>query len=376
MRSTVSMKLVPAASMDDRRLMARALELARRGLYTTHPNPRVGCVIVRDGEVVGEGYHQYAGGPHAEVYALAQAGERARGACAYVTLEPCSHQGRTPPCAQALIQAGVRRVVAAQEDPNPLVRGRGLRLLQEAGIEVSCGLLENEAEALNPGFLRRMRGGLPWVRVKMACSLDGRTAMASGESQWISAAPARRDVQRWRARSHAILTGIGSVLADDPRLDLRAELWQDEDFPQRSSLLRLVLDSHYRTPLQARLVGAASDLWVLGGEENAGASALRSQGVRILSFAGDRPQPREVLQRLAQEGINEVLIEAGPRLAGSFVAAHCVDELLLYMAPTLLGSAARPLLELPLQTMSEQLRWQVIDQRQVGDDWRLHMRRA
>ncbi len=374
MPSTASMT---AVRMNDRRLMARALELARRGLYTTHPNPRVGCVLVRDGEVVGEGYHQYAGGPHAEVVALAQAGERARSATAYVTLEPCAHHGRTPPCADALIAAGVARVVAAQEDPNPRVRGQGLQRLRAAGISVHCGLLESEAEALNPGFLRCMRGGLPWVRVKMAASLDGRTALADGSSQWITGLPARQDVQRWRARSQAVLTGIGTVCRDDPRLDLRPELWPEGDFPQGRVLQRIVLDSDYRTPLTARLLqqGGADSCCIVGGPLNAAAQALQQARVSIL--AGDaRPQPRRVLELLAQRGLHEILIEAGPRLAGSFIAAGVVDELVLYQAPTLLGSQALPLFDLAVATMSEQLRWQIIDQRQVGDDLRSILRRA
>ncbi len=363
--------------MDDRRLMARALELARRGLYTTHPNPRVGCVLVRDGEVVGEGYHAYAGGPHAEVVALAEAGERARGATAYVTLEPCAHHGRTPPCAEALIAAGVARVVAAQEDPNPRVRGQGLQKLRAAGISVHCGLLAAEAETLNPGFLRCMRGGLPWVRVKMAASLDGRTALADGSSQWITGLPARQDVQRWRARAQAVLTGIGTVLADDPRLDLRAELWPEGDFPEARVLQRIVLDSDYRTPLSARLLqhGGAASCRIIGGPRNAAAQALQQAGVEVIAGAA-RPQPRQVLTTLAQLGLHELLVEAGARLAGSFISAGVVDELVLYQAPTLLGAQARPLFDIDVTSMDEQLRWQVIDQRQVGDDLRSILRRV
>ncbi|NNM51711.1 MAG: bifunctional diaminohydroxyphosphoribosylaminopyrimidine deaminase/5-amino-6-(5-phosphoribosylamino)uracil reductase RibD, partial [Pseudomonadales bacterium] len=269
--------------------MAHAIVLAQRGLYTTHPNPRVGCVLVQAGELVGQGWHERAGEAHAEVMALREAGSKAQGAVAYVTLEPCSHTGRTPPCADALIAAGVQRVVAAMQDPNPKVAGQGLARLRAAGIEVLCGLMEAEAEALNPGFLRRMRGGLPWVRVKLASSLDGRTAMADGSSHWITGEAARRDVQRWRARSDVVLTGVGTVLCDNPALNLREELWPADSFPGRQPW-RVVLDSHLRTPSTAQVLKQPGRCLLIGVE-----GSQRHDETDVRRVAGDRPQPEAVL---------------------------------------------------------------------------------
>jgi diaminohydroxyphosphoribosylaminopyrimidine deaminase/5-amino-6-(5-phosphoribosylamino)uracil reductase len=352
--------------------MARAIVLARKGLYSTMPNPRVGCVLVRDGAIVGEGWHVRAGEGHAEVNALASAGARALGATAYVTLEPCSHTGKTGPCCDALIRAGVARVVFAMQDPNPLVAGRGLARLRAAGVAVAGPLLEAGARALNPGFIRRMEHGVPWVRCKLAMSLDGRTAMASGESQWITGPAARADVQALRARSCAIVTGIESVLQDDSSLTLRRdELWLDDpDLAVEKSPLRVVLDSRTRlrpgakvlqSPPATLLVSALPDL------------APLAEGVtRVhLPAADGRIDLPALLQLLAQRQCNEVLVEAGATLAGAFMEAGLIDELIVYMAPTLLGSSARPLLELPLQTMAEQRRLIITDMRAVGSDWRI-----
>lgn len=319
--------------------MARALRLARRGLKTTDPNPRVGCVLVRGGEVIGEGFHQRAGGPHAEIEALRSCPD-ARGATAYVTLEPCSHHGRTPPCADALIEAGIARVVYASRDPNPEVNGRGAERLAAAGIEVASGVLETEARELNPGFLSRMERGRPWVRLKLAASLDGRTALASGASRWITGAAARADVQQLRARASAILTGIGTVLADDPRLDVRLR-------GQHRQPLRVVLDSQARLPATARILEPPGEVLWLTSAGVAPCSEPRGlppggqwqalpggdQGIDLVA----------VSTLLAARGVNELHVECGPRLAGSWLRAGLVDELVLYVAPRLLGEDARPL---------------------------------
>ncbi len=365
----------------DHEWMARALRQARRGLYTTDPNPRVGCVLVRDGEVVGEGWHRKAGEPHAERIALAAAGDRARGAAAYVTLEPCSHHGRTPPCADALVEAGVTRVVAAMEDPNPLVAGRGLARLREAGIETRMGLMADQAEALNPGFVKRMRHGLPWVRCKLAMSLDGRTAMASGESVWITGEAARRDVQFLRARSSAILTGIGTVLADDPSLNVRLgadELPGVESPAYLRQPVRVVLDSALRIPESARLLSLPGETWIFHAHGDA-AKAERlahRQGVSLIELAAGLDLP-EVLRELALREINEVLIEAGPTLAGAALTAGVIDELVFYMAPHLMGHQARGLFHLPgLDRMDQRRPLTITDLRAVGRDWRITARPA
>lgn len=390
--------------------MAAAMRLAGRGLFTTHPNPRVGCVIARGDRVLGQGFHVRAGEPHAEVHALREAGEAARGATAYVTLEPCAHHGRTPPCADALVRAGVTRVVVACLDANPLVAGQGVARLQAAGITVDAGLLRDQAEALNAGFLRRMRGGLPWLRAKVASSLDGRTAMASGESQWITGAEARRDVQRWRAASSALITGIGTILADDPGLIVRPGDWLDarplcpdrDDAPASWSPadvrqpLRVILDTELRLPLTARVLHLPGDTLVVtcgellrSGDDLiaalSGTDPVRAERARALAAAGaqllavpadaaGRPDPVAVLQELAARGHSEVLLEAGPTLVGAFLQAAVVDEVVLYQAPMLLGSEARPLASLPLQRMAESLRFRVADQRFVGSDVRWLLR--
>lgn len=368
-------------STDDRRWMARALQLARHGLYTTDPNPRVGCVLVHDGEPVGEGFHARAGEPHAERHALAAAGERARGATAYVTLEPCAHTGRTGPCAEALVEAGVARVVAAMTDPNPAVAGGGLAILRAAGIQVDVGLLEDEARALNPGFIRRMEAGRPWVRLKLAASLDGRTAMASGESQWITGAAAREDVQRLRARSSAVVTGAGTALADRPSLTVRPEQWQLAGYPEGPvrQPLRVVLDSRLRTPPETPLISAAGQSLVLcaPGADPAARRALETAGAEVQELPGGATgiDLNAVLAELARRECNEVLFECGAGLAGALVREQLLDELVLYTAPVLLGSAARPLLALPeIERMNEQLRLERVDLRQLGDDLRLTLR--
>ncbi len=368
-------------SAADQSFMARALQLARLGLFSTHPNPRVGCVIVRDGEIVGEGWHQRAGEPHAEVHALRQAGERAGGATAYVTLEPCSHHGRTGPCAEALVSAGVSRVVAAMSDPNPLVAGRGLRRLQEAGIEVRCGVLEAEAAELNAGFIKRMQSGLPLVRVKLAMSLDGRTAMASGESQWITGPAARAEVQRLRARSAAVLSGADTVLTDDARLTVRPnELQVDAEQTALAACrppLRVLIDGRLRVPASAPFYQAGPAL-TLCVAETAVAGELRAAGheVLVLPAANGRVDLPAALRLLGERGINELLVEAGPRLAGAFAQAGLVDEYQIFIAGKLLGSSARPLLDWPLERMAEAPALKIVDIRAFGDDWRVLARPA
>ena len=358
--------------------MADALRLAKKGLYTTSPNPRVGCVIVKDGVKVGEGWHQKAGEPHAEVHALRAAGDEARGATAYVTLEPCSHYGRTPPCAEGLIKAGVSRVVGAVRDPNPSVAGRGYEMLRQAGIEVVESCLESEAGAINAGFMKRMRTGLPYVRVKLAMSLDGRTAMASGESQWITGSAARRDVQALRAQSCAVITGADSVIIDNPSMTVRP----DEaglDIPEglRRQPLRVIVDGAHRVSNEATIFDKPGDILIAARTPPA-SPINRDSGIGALSYwAGERDEHTDIdalLRHLATQGSNEVLIESGAKLAGAFVSAGLVDELIVYCAPTLLGSDARPLLSLPLSEMKQQIRWQWQDVRMVGDDLRLTLR--
>jgi diaminohydroxyphosphoribosylaminopyrimidine deaminase/5-amino-6-(5-phosphoribosylamino)uracil reductase len=356
---------------DDSRYMARALELAARGLYTTDPNPRVGCVLVRGGDIVGEGWHVRAGEAHAEVNAVRDAGGRAAGATAYVSLEPCRHRGRTGPCTDALIDAGVARVLAAIADPDPRNAGKGLDLLRDAGIDVACGLLEDEAQKLNPGFVMRHTRGRPYVRVKMAASLDGRTAMADGESKWITGAAARRDVQKLRARSSAILTGSGTVLADDPALTVRpAELGEGVDFEQP---LRVVVDRRLRTPADAAILSQPGGTLIATlGDHGDDGKALGETGAEILSLSNGDAALAELVTVLAARDINEVLVEAGATLAGAMLEAGLVDELVLYVAPVLLGDAARGMFHLPgIQTLAEGLALEVIDIQPIGDDWRI-----
>ena len=371
---------MPEWSAADREWMSRALMLAERGVYTTEPNPRVGCVLVADGRIVGEGWHVRAGEGHAEVNALAQAGDLARGATAYVTLEPCSHFGRTPPCADALVKAGVSRVVAAMQDPNPQVAGNGLNRLREAGIEVDCGLLEAQAQALNPGFIKRMQQGLPWVRVKLAMSLDGRTAMASGESKWITGPAARADVQRLRARSGAVVSGADSVLLDDSALTVRAsELGLPSDEAAAAAErqpLRVLIDSLRRVPLDQRFFRETGPTLVISTSAEQAADDYRAAGSELLAVPGadGKVDLHAVLQTLAERGCNEVLVEAGAGLSGAFWRAGLVDELIVYMAPRLLGSQARPLMQLPFESMSEAMDVAIVDMRAIGQDWRITAR--
>lgn len=368
----------------DRRAMAQALELAERGLETTHPNPRVGCIIAQGEEIVGAGWHERAGEPHAEVNALRAVGAKAVGATAYVTLEPCSHHGRTPPCVEALIAARVARVIFALEDPNPRVSGRGAEALRQAGVAVESGLMAAEAAELNRGFLKRMRYGRPWVRVKLAMSLDGRTALANGVSQWITGPAAREDVQHWRARSSAILTGIGTVLADDPRLDVR--LPNPPSGSPRLQPLRVVLDSRLQTPPGARMLTTGGVVLIMTatshGEKRSGREARRAQllqrGAEIEEVSGTASLSLpDVLDQLGRRQINELWVEAGPRLAGSLLRDALVDELIIYMAPKLLGPQARPLVQMSeLQAIESAPSLTVIETRQIGEDLRLRLRLA
>ncbi len=364
--------------------MARALQLARLGLYTTGPNPRVGCVLVRDGEVVGEGWHRRAGEPHAERLALAAAGARAHGATAYVTLEPCCHQGRTPPCADALIEAGIARVVAALIDPNPRVGGRGLARLGEAGIETESGLLEAESAALNPGFVKRMREGLPYCRCKLAASLDGRTSMASGESRWISSESSRRDVHRLRARCGAVVTGVATLLADDPSMTVRLGppallgLEPDEPLPQP---LRVIVDSRLRTPASARMLALPGGAVIACCDVSnpTRITEMEAAGARVvrLPAAHGRVDLSALMRWLAAQEINEVLLEAGPTLAGSALAGGLVDELVLYVAPHLMGDGGRGLFHLPgLERMEHRIPLVIDEVRRIGPDLRLRLRPA
>lgn len=351
--------------------MARALQLAERGLYTTAPNPHVGCVLVRDNEVVGEAWHVRAGEGHAEVNALHKAGEQAKGATAYVSLEPCSHHGRTGPCVQALIGAGVKRVVAAMQDPNPLVSGQGLAQLRAAGIEVSDGLMQAQAEVLNRGYIKRMQTGKPWVHCKLAMSVDGRTAMASGESKWISSAESRQQVHRLRARCAAVITGIGTVLADDPRLNIRL----DEQAPQGGWLapVRVVLDSELRMPLNANLLQQSGRTIVVTASQNERRKKLlQDRGAEILYLPSTegRIDLAELLVYLGQEQMNEVLVETGATLSGAMLQAGLIDELKIYMAPHLMGNQARGLFNMAgLDTMDQRIDLQILDIKAVGTDW-------
>ena len=360
--------------------MAHALQLAANGLYTTGVNPRVGCVLVKDNQIIGEGWHERAGEGHAEVMALQDAerrGNDAKGATAYVTLEPCSHHGKTPPCAEALIKAGVSRVVAAMEDPNPLVAGKGFTLLQAAGIEVAAPLMAAEAEALNVGFVKRMRQGLPWVRLKMAGSLDGRSALANGQSQWITGSEARADGHRFRARAQAILTGVGTLLEDDPLMTVRGV---DTPMAQVTATpvslapsLRVVLDSHLRMPVAAKILQGGC-LVATASTDAERTAALRAAGAEVLVVpdSAGRVDLKALLRNLAERGINEVHLEAGPRLSGVFLKAGLIDELLLYMAPTLLGSDARGWFDdLNLTNLDQKTAWQFQDVRMVGADLRI-----
>ena len=351
--------------------MARALRLAERGLYTTTPNPRVGCVIAQSERIVGEGWHVRAGEPHAEIHALRMAGEQARNATAYVTLEPCSHHGRTPPCANALIDAGVVRVVAAMRDPNPQVAGGGIHLLTRAGISAQVGVLESAARELNPGFLSRMERGRPWVRVKSAASLDGRTALANGVSPWITGDAARVDVQRWRARACAVLTGAGTVLADNPRMNVRGVATSRQP-------LRVIVDSRLRTSPKAEILTGGGALIACVEGALSQSSALERAGAEVIGLpasADGRVDLGALLAALARRGVNELHVEAGARLHGALLRGGLVDEWLAYQAPLALGDQARGLFVMPeLTDMAQRLAFRVIDQRQVGQDQRWILR--
>ena len=362
-------------SLFERECMARAIQLARRGWYTAKPNPRVGCVIASRDVIVGEGYHHRAGEPHAEINALRAAGDRARGATAFVSLEPCNHHGRTGPCAQALVEAGIGEVIYGMADPHRAASG-GLDTLRAAGVTVRGPLLESEARALNPGFIKRCEAGLPRVTVKLAMSLDGRTAMASGESQWITGPAARRDVQRLRAASDAVISGIGTVLRDDPALTVRAAdlgLDNGEDIAARQPL-RVVLDSALRMPPEARLLQLPGPVLVATSQVAAAvdfSAAGNPPEVMAFGAAGDGIDLEALLRELARRDCSEVLVEAGAVLAGAFVAAGLVDQLVIYMAAKLMGSSARPLLDLPLDSMGESLPLTISEICAVGDDWRI-----
>lgn len=359
---------------NDHFFMAKAIQLAKKAWYHTSPNPRVGCVIVKNQQIIGEGWHEKAGLAHAEINALRAAGKQARGATAYVSLEPCSHTGKTPPCANALIEAGIARVVYGMQDPNPAVAGAGLKRLQEAGIEVYGPVLEADAKALNKGFIHCMQHNKPWVFSKIACSLDGRTAMASGESQWITGQEARADVQRLRAESCAIITGISTVLADNPQLNVRDQRYAFQGTIRQP--LRVIIDSRLRLPLDAKIVTTPGQCLVIHASDNSEKQqALVKQGVECIKLANANGQVdlAKVIELLAEKQCNTVMVEAGKTLNGALIQAGLIDELHIYMASTFLGSQAQPLAQLNLAQMSEQKRWKIADLRRIGDDvhWRL-----
>lgn len=355
---------------EDHQFMARALLLAKKGIYTTAPNPNVGCVLVKDGEVVGEGWHKKAGEPHAEIYALKQAGNKAEGATAYVTLEPCCHQGKTPPCSDALIKAKIKRVVAAMIDPHAKVAGKGLKQLEAAGVFVEQGLLEEQAKELNLGFIKRMQKRLPYVRCKLAMSLDGRTAMASGESKWITSSAAREDVQHLRAKSSAILTGVGTVLADDPSMTVRLEGVDVQP-------MRVVVDTNLSMPPNAKMLKEQGQTMLMTcSTDEYVAQALKNAGAEIHTMAycnsNTNVNLASVLQKLSDMQINDVLLETGATLSGAMLEAGLIDELIIYMAPVLMGNEARGLFALPgLETMQDKIELDIIDQRLVGQDIRI-----
>jgi len=358
-------------SATDHAMMARALRLAERGAYTARPNPMVGCVIAQGDEVVGTGWHEKKGGPHAEVFALQAAGERARGATAYVTLEPCSHVGSTGPCADALVAAGVSRVVGAMRDPFPQVDGTGFERLRAAGITVEIGLMEAQARALNRGFLSRIERGRPWLRVKLATSLDGRSALASGDSKWISGEAARRDVQKWRARAGALLTGAGTVLIDDPHLTVR--LGDDTPF---APPLRVVLDPGLATVARGHIREGDAPTLYLHAPDARMPRGIEADHAPVPVVAG-RFDLAAVLALLAERQINEVQVEAGATLAGAFLTGGFVDELLLYVAPVMLGERARPLFDnLHIDEMTERLDMRIVETRRIGGDVRVLLQPA
>jgi len=366
-----------AFSVDDQQYMSRAIELAKQGRYTTDPNPRVGCVLVKDGQIVGEGFHRKAGELHAERHAIANAGDAAQGATAYVTLEPCCHHGRTPPCTQGLIEAGVDRVVVAMQDPNPLVAGKGKKQLIDAGILVQSGLLKEEARALNPGFIKRMSLGRPYVRCKLAMSLDGRTAMASGESKWITGEAARADVQLLRAGSSAIVTGIGTVLTDNPSMNVRLEASDLPGVDEVRQPLRVVLDAKARMPPKSHMLRLPGETLVCVSEHASSVSteALQQAGAETVLLSSDakgRISLPALMTLLAERQINEVLLECGATLAGAALLEEVVDELIVYIAPHLMGDAARGLVKLPGVTlMADRINLELKEVKQIGQDLRL-----
>jgi diaminohydroxyphosphoribosylaminopyrimidine deaminase/5-amino-6-(5-phosphoribosylamino)uracil reductase len=359
-----------AVSSNDYLFMTQALRLAERGLYTSMPNPRVGCVIVKDGVVLGEGAHLKAGEPHAEVLALRMAGEKAKGADVYVTLEPCNHHGRTPPCAEALISAGVKRVVMAMQDPNPKVAGSGMAQLEAQGVEVHSGLMETQAHELNPGFISRMTRNRSFVRSKIAASLDGRTALANGESQWITGEAARRDVQHWRARSCAIMTGVCTVLVDDPQMNVR-------DLNIGRQPLRVVADSRLRISPQAKILQGGNTLIAYATDPDNKAASLQDAGAELLMMpdADGRVCLNSLMTELARREINEVLVEAGQGFNGTLLEQHLIDEFLFYYAPVLMGSEAKGMFAMPVLTeMSQRSELEIMELRQIGNDIRIRAR--
>ncbi|MDP0589217.1 MAG: bifunctional diaminohydroxyphosphoribosylaminopyrimidine deaminase/5-amino-6-(5-phosphoribosylamino)uracil reductase RibD [Candidatus Endonucleobacter bathymodioli] len=367
-------------SADDHRYMAKAIQLAKVGAWTTMPNPKVGCVIVRNGEIVGEGWHEWAGEAHAEIHGLNQAREQAKGATVYVSLEPCSHYGRTPPCAEALIKAGVAKVICSTKDPNPAVAGKGLSMLENAGVAVSCGLLAMEALSLNEGFVKRMKTGRPWVKAKLGMSMDGRTAMASGESRWITCSDARSDVQRLRAASCAIISGVGSIIEDDSSLTVREQELRlpNSKLISKKQPLRVVVDSKLRTPASAKVITSNGRCLIVATEraDISNKQTLLASGAEVLIQENNTGQVclKLLLEELGQRGCNEVLVEAGATLAGAMLQECLLDEIILYMAPVLLGSSAKPLFDLSLATISDKQALVIADIRSVGQDWRITAR--
>ncbi|MBM3351314.1 MAG: bifunctional diaminohydroxyphosphoribosylaminopyrimidine deaminase/5-amino-6-(5-phosphoribosylamino)uracil reductase RibD [Betaproteobacteria bacterium] len=366
-----------ASPIDDHHYMTLALRLAEHGLYTTHPNPRVGCVIVKNHQVVGQGAHLRAGDLHAEAHALRQAGSHAEGSDIYVSLEPCSHYGRTPPCVEAVIAAKPKRVIIAMQDPNPLVAGRGIAALREHGVEVVLGVMEKEALALNVGFVARMKRGLPYVRCKVAASLDGRTALSNGKSQWITSEAARSDVQHWRAQSSAILTGIGTLLADDPSMIVRL------DGVVRQPL-RVIVDAKLKTPLQCKMLEPSmleqSPVFIAyAQDESQQASLLEAAGAQLMQLPDAKQQVdlEALLRLLAQRGVNDVLVEAGQAINGALLRAGLIDEFIFYYAPKLMGSDAKSMFLIDeLTDMQQAIDLQVLDVRSIGCDIRLRARIA
>jgi len=351
----------------DHHCMARALRLAGRGLFSTHPNPMVGCVISHREEIIGQGWHELAGGPHAEIMALCEAGATAKGSTAYVTLEPCSHHGRTPPCAEALQEAGVSRVVIAAADPNPQVNGQGLERLRLAGMNVETGLMAAEAEVLNAGFFMRMRQGRPWVRVKTAISLDGRTALRNGDSKWISSEASRKDVQSWRARSSAVLTGIGTVLADNPSMNARLDGLKRQP-------LRIIADSHWRTPITSKILSDQKTAVIAGNMAIPIPRELSETDVKCLPLPEENGKTGlgSLMSSLAKMEVNEVQVEAGAVLCGALMKNRLVDEILIYQAPVLLGEDGPGPFRLgPLESMDERTHLRLLETVHIGKDTRL-----